>query len=195
MIRAFASYIAEQIRPRGREIATEPEALFAVAAGIAAAIWLGCIELGDSKVGDVLTVVLAYAAVAFGFSVAGLTVALTLPNAEFVDKLANMDEEPSRSRRKRRPAGFRDNAYSRLLFVFSWTAVLHWGVIATGFAMLIVRGYDAKLMPDDACFGIRVLVGAVTFFLVYAAAQFLVTLVTLSQVGNAYISTLRTPRT
>lgn len=191
MIRTLLSYLKEQVRPRWREIATEPEALLALAAAVAAALWAGCTELGESKVGDVLTVVLAYAAVAFGFCLTGMTVAMTLPDARFADKLAKMDEEPSDSRRRKRPSNFTENAYARLLFVFSWTAILHWGAIATGFLMLVVRGFDADFMPDDARLGVGVLVGLLTFFLVYAASQFLVTLVTLSQVGNAYISELR----
>jgi hypothetical protein len=47
----------------------------------------------DTKLGDALTIVLAYAAIAFGFSVAGLTVALTLPDEDFVHDLATREPE------------------------------------------------------------------------------------------------------
>lgn len=191
MIRTLLSYLVDQVRPRLREIVTEPEALFAICIGVAAGVWGSRVALGDSRVGDILTVVLAYAAVAFGFCLAGMTLAMTLPDAHFVETLANRNEATSTKWRKRRPKGFEDNAYARLLFVFSWTAVLHWMAIVTAFVMLTARGFDAKFLPHDACPAARVLVGILAFFLVYAAMQFLVTLVTLSQVGNAYISELR----
>jgi hypothetical protein len=195
VIRTLLSYLVQQVRPRSREIVTEPEALFSICIGVAAGVWANRVALGDSRVGDVLTVVPAYAAVAFGFCLAGMTLAMTLPDAQFVDRLAKRNEQPSTSWRKRRPNGFEENAYARLLFVFSWTAVLHWMAIATAFVMLTVRGFDATFLPRSACLGVRVLVGVLAFFLIYAAMQFLVTLVTLSQVGNAYISELRNRKT
>lgn len=191
MIRTLLSYLVEQVRPRLREIVTEPEALLALCIAVAAGLWANQVALGDSRIGDVLTIVLAYAAVAFGFCLAGMTLAMSLPDAQFVDTLAKKNEPTSSQWRKRRLRGFEENAYSRLLFVFSWTAVLHWMAIVIAFAMLTAGGFDGRFLPKDASPGQRVLVGFLAFFLVYAAMQFLVTLVTLSQVGNAYISELR----
>jgi hypothetical protein len=57
--------------------------------------------------------------------------------------------------------------------------------------MLVARGYDARLLPDCPDVPTRVLAGALVFFVIYAAGQFLVTLITLSQVGSAYITQLR----
>jgi hypothetical protein len=59
-------------------------------------------------VGDVTTGLIAYAAIALGFCVAGLTISLTLPDRDFASQLAFCKEK-----------GEPTNAYSDLLFVFS----------------------------------------------------------------------------
>src|SRR4051794_24654712 len=110
MIRTFLGYAREQIRPRWREIATEPECLLAMGLGLAGAIWGDRLTVADSKVGDVVTVVLAYAAVAFGFCLAGLTVAMTLPDERFAVTLAKLDDEPRTGWRRKKPKGFIENA-------------------------------------------------------------------------------------
>jgi hypothetical protein len=195
MVRTAWTYLAEQVRPRWREIVTEPEWWLAVAVALVGALWGHRLALGDSKIGDVLTAVLAYAAVAFGFCLAGLTVALTLPDQRFAVSLAKLEAQTplkgfARWRRTKGEA-FTESAYGKLLFVFSWTAALHWVVIVLAFVLLAARGYDAALIPDDASWWTRGITSMLALFLIYAGMQFLVTLITLSQVGNAYIDDLR----
>lgn len=99
----------------------------------------------DTSLGDAVAVTIAYAAIAFGFAVAGLTVALTLPDDKFVHHLATA--KPKNERLRNNPR--KPNAYSDLLFVYSWTALLHWLVIVCSFAMVFGLGYDHRLGGDN----------------------------------------------
>jgi hypothetical protein len=89
MFRTLGRYVRREAFPRRVEILRGGEFWIAAIAGIIVAL-LAPHFASDTKLGDALTIVLAYAAIAFGFSVAGLTVALTLPDAEFVRELATM---------------------------------------------------------------------------------------------------------
>jgi hypothetical protein len=85
---------------------------------------------GSTKLGEVLTIVLAYAATAFGFSVAGLTVALTLPDAAFVHELATKKPTGKFAELTRKP-----NAYSDLLLCIRGqrldsASCSYWGLVS-----------------------------------------------------------------
>jgi hypothetical protein len=184
MLRTVASYIRREVWPRRREIIWSTELLLALAVG-AFIGWQAPHLAASTKLGDLLTIILAYAAVAFGFCVAGLTVALTIPDAEFTRDLATRKPPGFQFKRvKREP-----NAYSDLLFVFSWTAVAHWAVILVGLAALFTRGFDRILAHGDVA--TRTTDGILAFVVSYAILQFLITVITLSQVGNVYVARLR----
>jgi hypothetical protein len=141
---------------------------------------------GSTKLGEVLTIVLAYAAIAFGFSVAGLTVALTLPDAAFVHELATRKPTGKLAELTRKP-----NAYSDLLFVYSWTAAWHWVVLVLGFGELAIYGAGRRVAGSGIPPATQILDGLLVLATAYAVLQFLVTLITLSQVGNRYIERLK----
>ncbi len=186
MFRTLWRYACREAWPRRGEILRGGEFWLAAVAGIAAG-WFAPHLASDTKLGDALTIVLAYAAIAFGFSVAGLTVALTLPDAEFVQELATMEPKGARLRsRKRKP-----NAYGDLLFVYSWTAILNWLVIVTAFVLVIALGFDHRLGGPEISALTRETDGLLVFLLAYAVVQFLITVITLSQVGHQYIEKLK----
>jgi hypothetical protein len=186
MLKTLGAYISREAWPRKGEICSGGEFWFAAAAG-ALTGWFAPHLASDTSLGDALAIVLAYAAIAFGFSVAGLTVALTLPDGEFVRELATLEPTGDKLRGlKRRP-----NAYGDLLFVYSWTAILHWLVIALSFALVIAFGFDHRLGGRRIGEPTRAIDGLLVFLLTYAAIQFLYTVITLSQVGHHYIAKLR----
>jgi hypothetical protein len=212
MITALWAHYQSEIRLRWRELATGTELWIAIACGVAIFAWGDRAGIGDAHVSDVVTAILAYAAVAFGFCLTGLTVAMTLPDASFTRLLATAElPKPaptatgvarwcsgSRGRRyarmmKRRVRGKQEppNAYSDLLFVFSWTAMVHWAAIACSFALIVSRGSSPAFIPDSASGWTKAAAGVLAFVVVYAALQFLITLVTLSGVGSTYIAVLR----
>jgi hypothetical protein len=158
------------------------EAILALAAGWLFA-WLGPSRLGSKPlVNEFVTASAAYDAIALGFCVAGMTIALTLPNPDLMRRMARKEIK-----------GVYGNALSGLLFVFSWTALMHWIAIVLLLAALMFGGSDKSLLGTDASALRRWLVGGLVSFNLYCLLQFLITVVTLSQVGNAYIDDLRKP--
>jgi hypothetical protein len=135
---------------------------------------------GAPKVVDVANGFIAYAAIAMGFCVGGMTIALTLPDRIFVQKLATL-EIPGKA----------GNALSGLLFVFTWTAVVHWlAIMALLIAMVSNGGNPNAIVANLAPVG-RVLLGCVGFICCYALFQFLITVLTLAHVGLHYIDRMR----
>ena len=186
MLKTGIDYWRTEIWPRRRRILMSSQLVLAVALGTSFAAWGDALAIGSSTVGDTLVVVLAYAAIAFGFCLAGLTVALTLPDREFAMELVaprHGDADDGKGGEK--------TAYSHLMFVFSWTAVAHWVTIVGAFALLIGAGPDQPLLDPDASTPRHIALGALTAVLAYAVMQFLVTVITLSQVGEVYVALLR----
>lgn len=179
MIRAFGQYVANEAAPRVCEIVFSTDFFAAAALGIAAALWGNSANLSDVKVGDVVGALLTYAAIAFGFCLSGLTVALTLPNDGFVRYLA-----------KSKPDAKKFDAYSDLMFVFSWTALVHWIDVVALVCVLILAGSNSKVLPHGASSMRKAVVGALTFFIIYGVFQFMLTLITLAQVGRVYVQRL-----
>jgi hypothetical protein len=110
-----------------------------------------------------------------------------LPDDKFVYHLATADPKNERLRNHPR----KPNAYSDLLFVYSWTALLHWLVIVFSFAMVFGLGFDHRLGGDHISALTRATDGLLVFLIAYASVQFVITLVTLSQVGRRYVRHLK----
>jgi hypothetical protein len=187
MLRTIHSYLTTEVWPRRKDVVGGSELWLAVGGALMLSLFASKWGIAATKVGELVTVALAYAAVAFGFCLAGLTVALTLPNDGFVRDLAT--KAPSEAQIKRK--GRVPNAYSDLLFVFSWTAIAHWIVIVVGLLVLVEAGYDTQLICGHFNLDEKIRLALLAFFLLYAVFQFLITLITLSQVGNRYIDHLR----
>src|SRR5205814_1101414 len=96
---------------------------------------------------------------------------------QFVDMLWNT-----------RPKKKKHDAYSELIFVFSWTAFVHWIVVCMSVVLVLI------VDPQQQAFTIqryRLRSGIVTGLSIYAFLQFLVTLITLAQVGATYLKHLQ----
>jgi hypothetical protein len=154
----------------------------AIIIGVMIYRWAGHTALSRLKIGEITPALLTYGAIALGFSIAGLTLALTLPDREFAKRLADsvLPKLPPKQ-----------NAYSDLLFVFSWTAVLHWMVIIIALCSSVLVGQDQEILPQQAGVGHRLIVSFLVSAVVYSVCQFLVTVITLSEVGQTYIGDLR----
>jgi hypothetical protein len=179
MLRALSQYITSEGRPRWRNIVLTPESF------VAAAVVLAFLKFGDQlfntfpKIGDLTTGLIAYASIALGFCVAGLTISLTLPDRDFASKLATL----------RRP-GDKTDAYSDLLFVFSWTAIAHWVAVLALFGVILFSESSSCLLPAGHSAIRRWIVAILAGLCTYCLFQFLITLITLSQVGSVYIEFL-----
>ncbi len=179
MLRPVSDYIAKEAIPRWRAIVLTSESLISV---VVFALFL---RYGRSffqvspKVGDLTTGLIAYASIALGFCIAGLTISLTLPDRDFAIKLAVLKHK-----------GECTNSYSDLLFVFSWTAFAHWIALMGLFGVILFSESSSVLLPlGSSSFRVWA-VALVGGLCTYCLCQFLITLITLSQVGRVYIETL-----
>jgi hypothetical protein len=193
LITGLLRYLWRQVAPRWFSVIAGSELAIAAVLGALFGLYVGNDRIGAAKVGEVVTALLAYAAVAFGFSLAGLTIALTLPDEDFAKRLATarMKEPQGTWQRWKARLKPETDAYSDLLFVFSWTAAAHWFTVVWGFGLLVAWGFDQELIPKHATIGHRIAASFLVFIAVYAIFLFLVTLFTLSQVGKVYIDRLR----
>lgn len=178
MIKAVGWYAWNEFMPRLGSILHWSSALWVAAAvGVLLGYWGGFLIPATTKVGGIAMALLTYAAIALGFTLAGLTLVLTLPNDDFVNLL--WETTPNKKK---------NNSYSDLIFIFSWTALIHWLIVFISILLVLL------VNPEQAAFQEkkhRLLSGIITGLGMYALFQFLVTLITLAQVGSTYIAHLR----
>jgi hypothetical protein len=172
MIGDIYSYSRKVVRPQVKSIVSSSEFWIAMIIGVIAGLCGGRIIPTTTTTSNVAMAFLTYASIALGFALAGLTLTLTLPNEGFVKLLATTRSEPGRP-----------DTYTNLLFIFSWTAIIHWIlVIVTVILVLFVK-------PDQPAFEIdhhQIQSGIVAAFSAYCLFQFLLTLITLAHVGSVY---------
>jgi hypothetical protein len=178
MLRPLAQYVRDEAKPRWRRVVFSPETY--ISAIVVAFLGRFGARLFSEfpKVSDITTGLIAYASIALGFCVAGLTISLTLPEPKFTLQLAHREE------------GQVTSAYSDLLFVFSWTAIAHWVTIVALFAVVLFADGAKALLPQDHSAFRAAAIAAIGGLCAYCFSYFLITLITLSQVGNIYIKFL-----
>jgi hypothetical protein len=179
MIGAIFQYLWDEASPRFLKIVGSSDFILAVLLGGAMGLWGHRLGLADAKIVDVTTALLTYSSIAFGFCLSGLTLALVLPDKDFACHLAISHVE------KDAPS-----AYSNLMFIFSWTALIHWFDIVAAIAVFAFFGSDQKVLPANASCIRHVAIGFLTFLSIYGVCRFLVALITLSQVGRLYVARL-----
>jgi hypothetical protein len=183
MIKVLFNYLRQEAGPRYGEILKGFEFWIAMILGVVVIYFGGDLLSGFLKIRvvDISEALLTYSAIGLGFCLAGLTLVLTLPDREFSNKLVSSKLENKKH-----------DAYSDLLFVFSWTAFLHWLciVIIVVFLISYGGGEDSVLSVGSSQFR-RCFVGLIVFIAVYCFGQFLITLITLSQFGRVYIDSLK----
>jgi hypothetical protein len=179
MIEPLIQYLRDEGFPRLNKIVLTWETAISLFVAFSFWQWGNQLFSLSPKVGDLTTGLIAYAAIALGFCVAGLTISLTIPDQDFASKLAVLkkDEEST-------------NAYSDLLFVFSWTAIAHWFALVVLFALTLFTESNGPLLPAGHSSLRGWIVSFVACVCTYCLCQFLITLITLSQIGNVYITHL-----
>jgi hypothetical protein len=175
MLKPLSQYIRDESLPRWRVICLTPEAFLSWLVLVSFLLYGNKYFNNSPKISDITTGLIAYSAIALGFCVAGLTISLTLPDRNFAVRMA-----------KTIPSG-KLSSYSDLLFVFSWTAVVHWVALMCLFAVVLFADSSQPLLPPRHQ-TVRLWVAAgITAICFYCLCQFLITLITLSQVGAVYI--------
>ena len=173
----LSQYIKYEIWPRRRLLCRPAHLTFLLLVGATVA-WLGPAWFNaHSSVGDLTLGLISYTSFSLGFCLAGLVVALTLPDRDFVDFLIACPSHASHDK----------NAYSDLLFVFSWTAVVHWITVIVLFLVMLFADERSPLVPAVHSWWRVGTVTAVAMLCLYCFMQFLLTLLTLSQIGELYV--------
>jgi hypothetical protein len=134
--------------------------------------YLPAAQLKSSDIGGMI---LTYAAIAFGFCITGMALVLTLPNDRFLKALQHHKINDNSQ-----------SSYLDLLFVFSWTAVCHWLLVVSGIAIILIRGPAPNIMSQSDGFGWRLFISWFFGLCAYSLIQFLMTVITLSQLGHLY---------
>ena len=131
MTTSILRYLMIEVCTRWKGILLTSETLVALI--LAGCYWMP-VEIGfdpDVLAHTILSGALSYGSIAFGFSVTGLTLSLALSDPEFVKKMA-----------LRKSPGSSSNTYADLLFVYSWTAVIH--VFLIGWLMISYFVFDSS---------------------------------------------------
>jgi hypothetical protein len=176
MIGAIRQYAKDEVWPRRRRILLQPQIVGAVALGVLTSQFGAAWPFAELKMGDMTMMLLTYSAIALGFCITGMALVLTLPNEGFVSLLMH-----------HRLGRHSESSYSDLLFVFSWTAVVHWSTVVLSIIAVCIRRPDRVVLMVSDGVGWRVLAGCIVALSCYALIQFLLTVITLSEIGRLYI--------
>ena len=180
MIAEVTDYWKEEVKSRVVKIVFGPELWLAVVVALAFGYYGPRAHLDKIKVTAVVSAALNYSAIAFGFAVTGMTLAISIPHRTLTLRMA-----------KEHVGNSIKCLYSDLLFVFSWTALAHL------FAVLLFLLIIAFIPDDRMLFSIpplrceRIAACGTAFVVSYCLFQFCITIITLSQVGAAYIEELK----
>jgi hypothetical protein len=176
MIGPIWQYSRDEIVPRWGRIMLQPQMAFVALEAYLVHRYAAWSPLASIRIGEFTAMLLTYSAIAFGFCIAGLALVLTLPSPSFVSMLM-----------KHKLSGQRQNSYSDLLFVFSWTAIVHWIAVVLSLVAPCIRRSVMSLLSEWDGQGWLWYVGALIAVSTYALIQFLLTVITLSQVGRLYV--------
>lgn len=176
MLKSLYRYSIEEVKPRiGDLLGTD--LCLAVVIGCLFGIWGTCIlPINVTKVSEVATALLTYSALALGFSLAGLTLVLNLPNKGLLRAMADAP-----------PPGMKHTAYSDLVFIFSWTALTHWVIVMGSLFLLLLAG-SQQLWILNPSVKFRILAGVISTASAYGLFQFLTTLLTLYHLAQVNLA-------
>src|SRR5580698_3167572 len=93
MLRPVSDYVKREGFPRWRKLLLTSESFVALLVFLVFLRYGGSLFETSPKVGDLTTGLIAYASIALGFCIAGLTISLTLPDRDFAVKLARLQRE------------------------------------------------------------------------------------------------------
>lgn len=173
-MRALSSFLRRQVKPRLAKIIFSGQ--MALTVGVVGATW--AFTSGQTVVlRNVVQLGTAYTAIAIGFALAGSLSALALPDRAFVDELMNLEVE-----------GQVGDAFANLVFVFTWTGFVHWLLLTELLLVWWLVGSGTVRIAEDSGLGQRAIFALCLAVAVYAVLQFLVAILTVSQIGAAYTS-------
>lgn len=176
MLKSLCRYVVEEVKPRTYDF-FGTDLCLAVTVGCIFGFWGNCIlPVNVTKNSEVSTALLTYAALALGFSLAGLTLVLTIPSKALLKAMA---DDP--------PPGVKHTAYSDLVFIFSWTALIHWIIVMGSLFLLLLAGTQ-PLWIHSPSVKFRILAGCISAVSAYGLFQFLIVLLSLYHLAQVNLA-------
>lgn len=176
MIKALLSFFRREFNPRWRRVVLSSQFIGSVAFVALFTSGVVRVPITAESASGLSGIVITYASIAFGFSLSTALVMLTLPRIQF---LMFLRSESGSSKET--------SALEDLLFIFVWTGVVHWALIASTIVVWAGNGADNPLLPTVASWTERIWIGGWMGLGIYALAQFLVSIISLQQLGSVYI--------
>jgi hypothetical protein len=187
MIESLYHYIRKYVSPQARRILFDTQPLISILLGTLLYFHRDLLERVTAY--EVFYQLVSYNFMAFGFTIAALTIVFAVPNQRFVDFMFDASEHfPHRG----------VGPWEDALFVMSWNGVVHFLSLASsllGMALSFDFSKDHSpkifLLPDNTnAFVYSVFIALQS----YALMQFLVTLLSVYFFCISYIRHLRTER-
>jgi hypothetical protein len=179
MIKSILHYIKNETHPRICCIILGSEFLISALLCLLMGYFGPKLGLDKVKISSLSGAFLNYSAIAFGFAVTGMTLAISIPSKELAVKMA-----------KTKVSKNHHSTYSDLIFVFSWTAVVHLISILACLSFIMLTTDTQMILSSPPQRIERALLAASSFLMLYGLANFLITIITISQVGAVYINDL-----
>ena len=173
MLDSALSYVSKQAAKQyGRVLFTTHPYLSGVIA-ISYYFYREDLRRAELSLSSLFAVFLTYNTVVFGFCIAALALAIAIPNEQFLKFISERDEK------NRTP-------YRDLIFVFSWTAVVHWISFVFLFSITIFEGVNYIIPPDNFSILPVFIFYLFAWVQLYALFQFLVNIFTVFEVADLY---------
>lgn len=171
MIRLLGDYIRNECRPNWRTLVFDSQILFSLAV-VVFAMWRPGLPLALT-VEKLTDIAIGYGATSLGFAITIYTLAMTLPQPETVALLVKHTEQ-----------GEKVDAYRKLLFIFSWTALSQAALVVLAFSTRVVSQPSdlIRWQPDRLSYDIMICL--TLFALAYACLQFLSAILAVTQLGR-----------
>lgn len=134
-------YFCPEVVPRMRRLLLDPCLIISIIIGVVVAIGSDCNPKGypilNLKSDDLAQMLISYASISFGASIAGMGFTLALPGEDRIRRWSSVRNH---------------NSFTELVFVFSWAAVVQIGLILCSFLIMIFAA-DAKVGDHYWFFG------------------------------------------
>jgi hypothetical protein len=173
MLKSCRYYVRDELGPRAWGIISSADFIAASAIGLALFIFGPPLGLSTYRVEGAATLVLTYAAIVLGFSLAGTTLALTLTNDRLVRRLRQVQGHSPGT-----------DGYSDLVFIHSWASIVHWCLVVGQLLAIALVGPEVTFSTLASQTGAWAAACAGAFLLVYGLGRFLIMVLTLSMLAR-----------
>jgi hypothetical protein len=153
--------------------------------GLGVALWHfpRFFDVGTTTVGTIVSVLLTYGAVALGFCLTGLVLAVTLPSQHFAQTLVGTIDPQSKL-----------DTYTKLVHVFTWAAACHWVLLIYSIIWLTTVGSDKQIATIALGRGGLVAASVLAGLGLYCFFRFFIVIITVAQASTTYIQVIKRPQ-